>query len=69
MPMWVLKGYTSMDILAINPTKVGVTSDFGDHETEDDGFPDLFGDVEITRLGDADDMENYPFGFGSMGEA
>lgn len=69
MPMWVLKGYTSMDILAINPTKVGVTSDFGDHETEDDGLPDLFGDVEITRLGDVDDMENYPFGFGPMGEA
>lgn len=69
MPMWVLKGYTSMDILAINPTKVGVTSDFGDHETEDDGLPELFGDVEITRLGDVDDMENYPFGFGPMGEA
>ncbi len=69
MPMWVLKGYTSMDILAINPTKVGVTSDFGDHKTEDDGVPELFGDVEITRLGDADDMENYPLGFGPMGEA
>lgn len=69
MPMWVLKGYTSMDILAINPNKVRVTSDFGNQMTEDDGLPELFGDVEITRLDDIEETKNYPFGFSPMGEA
>lgn len=66
MPMWVLKGYTSMDILAMNPSKVGVTSRFGDNVPDDDGLPELFGDVEITPLGD---VEQFPFGFGPIGEA
>jgi len=69
IPMWVLKGYTSLEMLAIDHTKVGITSCFGDRRDESE-WDDLglFGDVTIEKLDD--DFEGFPSHLGfPIGEA